>query len=199
MTKSARLNLHIPEPKFRPGDQPDFSDMKIPVAGSVPRPDIAVRAKELGAYTDALIRVLDNNGKAVGPWDPKLDPDTLRRGLRAMMLTRAYDDRMFRVQRQGKTSFYMKCTGEEAVAVAQALALENTDMCFPTYRQQGLLITRNWSMVDMMCQVFSNSRDRLKGRQMPVFYSSKQAGFFSISGNLARNTARRSAGRWPPR
>jgi 2-oxoisovalerate dehydrogenase E1 component alpha subunit len=184
MTNSARLSLHIPEPKVRPGDKPDFSDLKIPEAGSVPRPDIAVRAKELAAYADTLIRVLDDKGKAVGPWNPKLDPDTLRRGLRAMMLTRAYDDRMFRFQRQGKTSFYMKCTGEEAVAVGQALALQNTDMCFPTYRQQGLLITRNWSMVDMMCQVFSNSRDRLKGRQMPVFYSSKQAGFFSISGNL---------------
>ena len=184
MTNSARLSLHIPEPKVRPGDQPDFSDLKIPEAGSVNRPDIAVRAKELAAYSDALIRVLDDNGKAVGPWDPKLDPDTLRRGLRAMMLTRAYDERMFRMQRQGKTSFYMKCTGEEAVAVAQALALENTDMCFPTYRQQGLLITRNWPMVDMMCQVLSNSQDRLKGRQMPVFYSSKEAGFFSISGNL---------------
>ena len=184
MKNSARLSLHIPEPKFRPGDQPDFGDLSIPAAGSVPRPDIGVRAKELGAYTDALIRVLDDNSNAVGPWDPKLDPDELRRGLRAMMLTRAYDDRMFRVQRQGKTSFYMKCTGEEAVAVAQALALQNSDMCFPTYRQQGLLIARNWSMVDMMCQVFSNSRDRLKGRQMPVFYSSKEAGFFSISGNL---------------
>jgi len=184
MTNSARLSLHIPEPKVRPGDQPDFSDLKIPEAGSVPRPDVTVRAKELGAYADTLIRVLDDKGDAVGPWDPKLDPDTLRRGLRAMMLTRAYDERMFRFQRQGKTSFYMKCTGEEAVAVGQALALQNTDMCFPTYRQQGLLITRNWSMVDMMCQVLSNSRDRLKGRQMPVFYSSKQAGFFSISGNL---------------
>jgi 2-oxoisovalerate dehydrogenase E1 component alpha subunit len=184
MTNSARLSLHIPEPKVRPGDQPDFSDLKIPEAGSVPRPDVTVRAKELGAYADTLIRVLDDKGNAVGPWNPKLDPDTLRRGLRAMMLTRAYDERMFRFQRQGKTSFYMKCTGEEAVAVGQALALQNTDMCFPTYRQQGLLITRNWSMVDMMCQVLSNSRDRLKGRQMPVFYSSKQAGFFSISGNL---------------
>jgi 2-oxoisovalerate dehydrogenase E1 component alpha subunit len=101
-----------------------------------------------------------------------------------MMLTRAYDDRMFRVQRQGKTSFYMKCTGEEAVAVGQALALDDADMCFPTYRQQGMLITRNWSLVDMTCQVFSNSRGGLKGRQMPVFYSSKEAAFFSISGNL---------------
>src|SRR5215469_13260622 len=171
MTKSARLNLHIPEPKFRPGDQPDFSDMKIPAAGSVPRPDIAVRAKELGAYTDTLIRVLDDKGKAVGPWDPKLDPDTLRRGLRIMMLTRAYDDRMFRVQRQGKTSFYMKCTGEEAVAVAQALALENTDMCFPTYRQQGLLITRNCFFVDMLRQLCSTPRASLTGRETAVTYS----------------------------
>ena len=77
MKRSAGLSLHIPEPKYRPGDQPDFSDMKIPAAGSVPRPDIAVRAKELGAYTDTLIRVLDDNGKSVGPWDPKLDPDML--------------------------------------------------------------------------------------------------------------------------
>ena len=123
MTNSGRLNLHIPEPKFRPGDQPDFSDLNITAAGSVPRPDIAVRAKELAAYADTLIRVLDDHGNAVGPWDPKLDPDMLRRGLRVMMLTRAYDDRMFRVQRQGKTSFYMKCTGEEAVVVGQALAL----------------------------------------------------------------------------
>jgi 2-oxoisovalerate dehydrogenase E1 component alpha subunit len=184
MTDTARLSLHIPEPKVRPGDQPDFSYLKIPPAGEVPRPSIDARANELSDYADTLIRVLDDGGKAVGPWDPKLDPDTLRRGLRAMMVTRAYDERMFRIQRQGKTSFYMKCTGEEAVAVAQALALEPTDMCFPTYRQQGLLITRNWSLVDMMCQVLSNSRDRLKGRQMPVFYSSKQAGFFSISGNL---------------
>ncbi len=54
---------------------------------------------------------------------PGLDPETLRRGLRAMMLTRAYDERMYLAQRQGKTSFYMKCTGEEAVGVAQAFAL----------------------------------------------------------------------------
>ena len=56
-----------------------------------------------------------------------------------MVTVRAYDARMFAAQRQGKTSFYMKCTGEEAIAVAQAAALNPEDMCFPTYRQQGLL------------------------------------------------------------
>src|SRR3546814_12982234 len=102
-----------------------------------------------------------------------------------MALVRAYDERMYRAQRQGKTSFYMKCTGEEATSIAAAHALDREDMCFPSYRQQGLLIARDWPLVDMMCQVYSNKGDRLKGRQMPIMYSAKEAGFFSISGNLA--------------
>lgn len=178
------LRLHIPAPHARPGEVADFGYLAIPPAGSAPRPDPTCPAGETAPLTTGLVRVLDDEGRAVGPWDPGLDDDTLRRGLRAMMLTRAYDERMFRAQRQGKTSFYMKCTGEEAVAVGQAFALDRGDMLFPTYRQQGLLIARDWPIVDMMCQVFSNTRDRLKGRQMPVFYSSREAGFFSISGNL---------------
>jgi 2-oxoisovalerate dehydrogenase E1 component alpha subunit len=189
MRNTATTGLHIPEPQHRPGDRADFSHLQIPKAGLVRCPDVAVDPSEIRDLAYDLIRVLDEDNKAVGPWDPKLTPDLLRQGLRAMMLTRAYDDRMMRAQRQGKTSFYMKCTGEEAVAVAQALALRRDDMCFPTYRQQGLLIARDWSLLDMMCQVFANSRDRLKGRQLPVMYSSKEAGFFSISGNLATQTS----------
>jgi 2-oxoisovalerate dehydrogenase E1 component alpha subunit len=185
LKNSIPLQLHVPEPSARPGQAPDFSWLQIPPAGSVARPDIVVEPQDMRAHAYALIRVLDDNGIAVGPWDPKLDPETLRRGLRAMMLTRAYDERMFRAQRQGKTSFYMRCTGEEAIGVAQATALDDRDMAFPTYRQQGVLIARGWPLVDMMNQVFSNARDRLKGRQMPIMYSSKAAGFFSIAGNLA--------------
>ena len=101
-----------------------------------------------------------------------------------MVTTRAYDDRMLRAQRQGKTSFYMRCTGEEAIAVGQALELGPGDMFFPTYRQQGWLIARDWPLVDMMCQIFSNEKDRLHGRQMPIMYSARDVGFFTISGNL---------------
>jgi 2-oxoisovalerate dehydrogenase E1 component alpha subunit len=184
MERHRSLKLHIPEPKHRPGESADFGDLRLPNAGSVDRPALATSAFGMRDLAYTLIRVLDDDGKAFGSWNPMLDADTLRRGLRAMLLTRVYDDRMYRAQRQGKTSFYMKCTGEEAVAVAQAFAFERDDMFFPTYRQQGLLIARGWSIVDMMCQVYSNSGDRLKGRQMPVFYSSREAGFFSISGNL---------------
>jgi len=178
------LSLRVPEPKHRPGDRPDFSGLQIPDAGAAPRPDIAVAPHAIMDLAFSLIRVLDKDGKAVGPWDPKLDAETLKRGLRLMMLTRAFDDRLFRAQRQGKTSFYMKSTGEEAVAIAQAMALDRGDMCFPSYRQQGLLIARGYPLVDMMCQVYSNARDPVKGRQLPIMYSSKAHGFFTVSGNL---------------
>jgi 2-oxoisovalerate dehydrogenase E1 component alpha subunit len=179
------LSLYVPEPKFRPGDTVDFTQVAIPAAGDVRRPDTADRAESFIDLAYELVRVLDDEGQAVGPWNPRLSPETLRAMLRSMVLVRAFDERMFRAQRQGKTSFYMKCTGEEAVSVAAAFALDYEDMCFPSYRQQGLLIARGWSMIDMMNQIYSNKGDRLQGKQLPIMYSVKEAGFFSISGNLA--------------
>jgi len=184
LKNSVSLSLRIPEPKARPGDPIDFSGLNVPPAGSAPRPDTRANAYQVRDLAFTLIRVLDEAGKAVGPWDPKLSPAMLKSGLRTMVITRAYDDRMYRMQRQGKTSFYMKCTGEEAVAAAQAVALEDDDMCFPTYRQQALLIARGYPLVDMMNQIYSNEKDPVKGRQLPVMYTSKKHGFFTISGNL---------------
>ncbi len=184
MKNSRSLSLHVPEPQTRPGDEPDFTRLALPAAGSLERPDISTPALQMRELAYGLIRVLDEEGRAVGPWNPRVDPETLRRGLKAMLLTRAFDDRMYRAQRQGKTSFYMKCTGEEAVACAQALVLTQEDMCFPTYRQQGLLITRGYPLATMMNQIYSNASDPIKGRQLPVMYSSKAFGFFTVSGNL---------------
>ncbi|MET0309360.1 MAG: 3-methyl-2-oxobutanoate dehydrogenase (2-methylpropanoyl-transferring) subunit alpha [Sphingomonas sp.] len=178
------LSLHVPEPRFRPGDEADFSDIAVPPAGAARRPDTAAPADSFHDLAYTLVRVLDESGQAVGPWAPRLDADTKRRMLRAMALTRAFDERMFRAQRQGKTSFYMKSTGEEAISVGAATALASDDMCFPSYRQQGILITRGYPIVAMMNQVYSNKGDPLLGRQLPVMYSSKETGFFSISGNL---------------
>jgi len=179
-----KLSLHIPQPKYRPGDIPDFGNVAVPPAGALERPPTDAKARDLVPYAFSLIRVLDDDAKAVGAWNPHLDPELLRKGLRDMAVTRAYDDRMYRTQRQGKISFYMKSLGEEATSVAFALALERGDMCFPSYRQQGLLIARGYPLIDMMCQCYSNSRDPLKGRQLPIMYSSREYGFFTISGNL---------------
>lgn len=179
-----RSKLYIPEPPFRPGDKPDFSHIKIPVEHSPSRPDPMVDAYETEPQATGLVRVLKLDGTISGEWDPKLDADTLREGLRHMLMTRCVDERMFSMQRQGKMSFYMKSAGEEAVAVATAMAINKTDMVFPTYRQQGLLMARGWPLKELMCQCLSNAGDKLEGRSIPVLYSVRELGFFSISGNL---------------
>ena len=178
------LTLHVPEPRFRPGDEADFSNIVVPDPDPSPPPSEAGAPADMHALAYGLVRVLDGEGEAVGGWNPRLTPERLLAMLRYMMLLRAFDDRMFRAQRQGKTSFYMKSTGEEAVAVAATMALDRDDMCFPSYRQQGILITRDYPLVDMMNQIYSNRADPLLGRQLPIMYSARAYGFFSVSGNL---------------
>ena len=180
-----RLSLHVPEPAVRPGGQPDFSNVKIPKAGSVPRPEVDAPAESMRDLAYSIIRVLNREGEAVGPWAGSLTDEELLAGLRDMMRLRAFDSRMVMAQRQGKTSFYMQHLGEEAVSCAFRKALVKGDMNFPTYRQAGLLIAGGFPMVEMMNQIYSNELDPLKGRQLPVLYSSKEYGFFTISGNLA--------------
>jgi 2-oxoisovalerate dehydrogenase E1 component alpha subunit len=155
------------------------------VAGQVPRPAVDAEADVINGMPHRLVRVLDDDGNAVGPWaSGSLARPELEAGLRDMAIVRAFDAAMLRAHRQGKTSFYMQCLGEEAVACAHRRALAPGDMSFPTYRQQGLLVAAGYPLLDMMNQVFSNSRDPVLGRQLPVFYTSRERGFFSISGNL---------------
>jgi 2-oxoisovalerate dehydrogenase E1 component alpha subunit len=180
-----RLALHVPEPPYRPGDAVDFSEMAIPAAGAQPRPDEAAPASKTWPLCTDMIRVLGEDNQAHGPWDPRLSPDSLREILRKMALVRAFDGRMYRAQRQGKTSFYLKCSGEEATSVAATLALDFEDMIFPSYRQQGCLIARDYPILEMVNQIYSNRADKLKGRQLPILYSAKSVNFFTISGNLA--------------
>lgn len=179
-----QLELHIPSPRSRPGDRADFGHLAIPPATSGTRPPSNVDASEIRELAYGLIRVMDDSSHAAGPWHPQLDAAHLRRGLRAMLLTRVFDDRMFAAHRQGKASFYMKSSGEEAIGAAQSLMLDRNDMCFPTYRLVSWLMARDYPLIDLVNQIFSNAKDPLKGRQLPVLYSARAYGFYSLSGNV---------------
>ncbi len=177
------LRLRIPEPArgHAPADRVRF----VSKAGEMKKPALDEKVERVALMRKQLLRVLDEDGTAAGEWVPELSAADKIAGLRNMMLVRSFDARLLRAHRQGRISFYMQSLGEEAIACAQQQALRPGDMHFPTYRQQGLLISSGYPIVDMMNQVLSNERDPLKGRQLPVLYSSKAHGFFSISGNLA--------------
>jgi len=181
ITKS---RLQIPRPTARPGEEPDFSYLDLSPAGSVDKPPLDARTSDIQHLSGGLIRVLDDDHTAKGPWDPGFDKAQLQIGLRWMMLNRVFDERMWQIQRQGRISFYMQALGEEAISIAQGMALRSGDMCFPSYRNQGLYMYRGVKLVDMMCQCLSNTRDMCLGRQLPIMYHSKSGNMFSISGNL---------------
>ena len=80
------LSLHVPEPRFRPGDDVDFAAVEVPPAGAAQRPDTVAPAADFTDLAYTMIRVLDDDGRAVGPWDPRLTPDRLRRMLKVLAL-----------------------------------------------------------------------------------------------------------------
>lgn len=181
------LPLTFPKPPARPGEQPDFSDLEIPPAGSLGVPPLDLVARDARDWANGLVRVLDDDGHAVGPWAEALssvEPEMLRAGLRDMMTMRAVDRRLLNAQRQGKISFYVQCTGEEAIGCGFQRQLAPGDMNFPTYRQQSLLIAAGYPIEQLMGQIYSNRLDPLKGRQMPILHSARDHGYFTVSGNL---------------
>ncbi len=184
---SKKPQLTFPEPPARPDESPDFSQIDVGVPGAVPVPPLDIQAKDSRDYANGLIRILDADGKAQGPWAELIadqDASTLRQGLRDMLKMRAIDKRMLNAQRQGKTSFYLQCTGEEAIGCAFQRQLSKGDMNFPTYRQQTLLVGADYPLEALLGQLYSNTYDPMQGKQLPVLHSSRAHGFFTISGNL---------------
>jgi len=116
---------------------------------------------------------------------PELDQEEARHIYRAMLFTRVLDERMLAAQRQGRLSFYMQSTGEEAAIVAFTAALDDADMIMAQYREQGALAYRGFTVDEFMNQLFGNELDYGKGRQMPVHYGSTKLHYMTISSPLA--------------
>lgn len=130
---------------------------------------------------DDLRRVLDDDGKPLpGAKVPSIPDATLLKIHDAMTLTRVMDDRMMRLQRQGRLGFYMKSVGEEASHFAVA-PLRTSDWIFSSYREQGAWFYRGYTIQQFLDQLFGNEDDPTKGRQMPVHHSANWLNMVSIS------------------
>lgn len=116
---------------------------------------------------------------------PDIDKEKALRIYHAMVTTRVLDERMLAAQRQGRLSFYMQCTGEEAAIIGSTAALDDADMIMAQYREQGSLAYRGFTIDEFMNQLFGNEKDYGRGRQMPVHYGSSKLNYMTISSPLA--------------
>ena len=130
---------------------------------------------------DDLRRVLDDEGRVLpGARVPDVADDVLRNIFDKMTLVRVMDDRMMRLQRQGRLGFYMKSIGEEATHFATA-PLRMSDWVYPSYREQGAWFYRGYTIEQFINQLFGNEADPTKGRQMPVHHSANWLNVVSVS------------------
>ncbi|MBI3070603.1 MAG: 3-methyl-2-oxobutanoate dehydrogenase [Deltaproteobacteria bacterium] len=98
-----------------------------------------------------------------------------------MVRLRALDERMLTLQRQGRVGFYGSVTGQEAVPIAAAHAVEATDWVFPALRESSIMLVRGYPLARYVAQVFGNAGDGQKGRQMPSHMAAREVNVVSWS------------------
>ena len=143
---------------------------------SLPALDDALPPTEL-----PLLRVLREDGSVDPVTDPRMPEDLLVRAYLELRRLRLLDARMVTLQRQGRVGFYGACTGQEAVPIATALALAPGDWVFPALREQSVMLVRGFPLTKFIAQVFGNSGDVQKGRQMPSHHSGREVNQVSWS------------------
>ncbi|KAH9717445.1 2-oxoisovalerate dehydrogenase subunit alpha 2 [Citrus sinensis] len=102
-----------------------------------------------------------------------------------MVTLQTMDTIFYEAQRQGRISFYLTTSGEEAINIASAAAIKNDDFVVPQYREPGVLLWRGFSMQEFANQCFGNKADYGKGRQMPIHYGSNKHNYFTVSSTIA--------------
>lgn len=131
-------------------------------------------------------RVLDDDGYPIaGSIFEQLHKETAVKMYKGMVTLQTMDTIFYEAQRQGRLSFYLTSTGEEAINMATAAALSPHDFILPQYREPGILLWRGFTIEDFANQLFGTKDGHGKGRQMPIHYGSNQLNFFTISSPIA--------------
>ncbi|UCF66577.1 MAG: pyruvate dehydrogenase (acetyl-transferring) E1 component subunit alpha [Acidobacteriota bacterium] len=90
----------------------------------------------------SFLQVLDEDGRVDKQLEPDLSRDQLLELYRGMVLAREADQRMLRLQRQGRLGTFSPSTGQEAAACGPLLALGKADWLVPAFRELGALLMR---------------------------------------------------------
>jgi len=88
-------------------------------------------------FSISHLRVLDENGNVDQEREPGLGSEELIRLYQAMVLARAVDDRLLKLQRQGRIGTFGPSTGQEAAVCGPVLAMTDKDWFVGAFRELG--------------------------------------------------------------
>src|ERR687886_456000 len=88
------------------------------------------------------LSILDSDGNLDAVLEPKISPDQLKRMYRAMLLGRRLDERMVRLQRQGRIGTFAPIKGQEAAQIGSVVNLRSSDWMVPSFRETAAMVWR---------------------------------------------------------
>ena len=97
-------------------------------------------------YEIDYLSILDEKGKVDQKLEPKIPKEDLLKLYRTMLLSREFDERMLRMQRQGRLRTVVPSRGQEAASLGSCYALRKSDWIVPYFRETAALLWRGWSM-----------------------------------------------------
>ena len=101
-------------------------------------------------FTIEHLSILDSDGNLDSALDPRIPPEELQRLYRTMLLARHFDERMLRLQRQGRIGTFAPIKGQEAAQLGSVATLRRTDWMVPSFRETASMLWRGWSMEKLL-------------------------------------------------
>ncbi len=101
--------------------------------------------------------------------------------LRWMLRARFIDERLEKLQRQGRIGFHVGALGEEGAILGATAALKADDWIVPCYREFAALLYRGYPLERYLDNVYGNCDDVVQGRQMPDHVTSRALNYLSVS------------------
>ena len=104
----------------------------------------------MATTTARLRRVVSPDGTIDDEADPQLPTDVVESFYRMAVLVRTFDEKAVSLHRQGRIGTYAPLRGQEAAQIGAAAALADDDLCFPTYRDHAMYLTRGLDLSEVL-------------------------------------------------
>mgnify|MGYP001612397962 CR=1 FL=1 len=101
--------------------------------------------KVIAEFDVNYIQILDEHGNCDEKNKPKLSDDVLKEMYRFLILTKTFDDKAIKLQRQGRLGTYASMRGQEACQIGSVFALSKNDWIFPAFRENGVYMAKGVS------------------------------------------------------
>lgn len=101
--------------------------------------------KDIAKFSVKHLSILDESGKVDEKLMPKITHEEIKKIYELLVLTRVFDDKAIKLQREGRLGTYASVKGQEACQIPSAMQFESGDLLFPAFREHGVFFARGTS------------------------------------------------------